>query len=177
MSRFLYPLLLAAAMAAFFGSAQADETKDQAVNAAIADSATTAVGLAAGAVELNPLGPILSLAVKPLVLRYVATLPDTEQPAAYAAASSIWGGAAVNNACVTVAILTGGGFATACMLLGAMWGIKSWNDTEHERLFWEGCGTLRVYAQQPDLQCIYTRPDQQLALERPNLAAQAPEAP
>jgi hypothetical protein len=132
----------------------------------LADAGSTALGLAVGAVEMNPLGPVLALAVKPMVLRYVKTLPDVERPAAYATVASVWGGAAANNICVVASILTGGGFAPACLVLGVAWGLKTWHDSEPEREFWIGCATLREYAQEPNMPCVYTPPNQLLAIEQ-----------
>lgn len=135
------------------------EVEDQARNAAIADGVTTAVGLAAGAAEANPLGPVLSLGVKAVTLQYAKTLPDTDRPVALAAANSVWSGAAANNVCITAAILSGGSFAPACLVLGVAWGMHAWKQTEHERTFWEGCAMLRQYAQDPGIECIYTAPE------------------
>jgi hypothetical protein len=160
--------LAAAALASMaFCSAHAQDVSDQAFHAAIADGVSTAAGIAAGAAELNPLGPVLAIGMKAAVFQYAKTLPDVEQPAVYAAAASIWGGAAASNVCVTAAVLTGGSFAPACIALGLAWGVKTWRDSENERLFWEGCAMLRQYANEPDLKCIYTPPVQ--AAERPAL--------
>jgi hypothetical protein len=151
------PLLLA--LAALTAGCATAPVSDQARDAAVADTATTAVGLAAGAVELNPLGPVLSIGMKAAYLRYADTLPESEKGVALAASSSIWSGAAANNACVAAAILTGGAFAPACIVVGIAWGLRTWQQTEHERQFWtEGCPMLRQYAQMPDLVCIYTAP-------------------
>jgi hypothetical protein len=151
-------LLLLAVLGAGFASAQAQNAQGQAHSAAIADSLSTVAGLAAGAAEANPVGVIATIGLKPLMLQYAASLPDTEQPAAYAAQASAWAGATANNICVTAAILSGGTFAPACVVLGVAWGYKTWTSTEHERLFWEGCAMLRQYANEPKLECIYTPP-------------------
>jgi hypothetical protein len=148
-----------AGLVAAFGTAQAQEVRSQALHAAIADGVSTAAGLAAGAVEMNPLGPILAVGMKAMVFRYAEDLPDTEQPAAYAAAASLWSGATANNVCVTAAILTSGSFAPVCVALGVAWGLKTWKESERERDFWEGCALLRAYAQEPALTCVYTTPD------------------
>jgi hypothetical protein len=170
---------VAAALAAAFCSASAKEAEEQARDAAIADGVSTAVGLAVGATELNPLGPILAFGMKTAVFEYTKTRPDTERPAAYAAAASVWSGAAANNLCVAAAIVTGGTFGPVCIAVGVAWGMKTWKDSEHERLFWEGCAMLREYAGEPTLECIYTPPETQLARqESPSMvSAQALEAP
>lgn len=160
-SSLLAKLAAGAALAATFCAAHAD-TEQQARNAAIADGLTTAVGLAAGAVEMNPLGPVISLGMKAVLVQYAKTLPDTEQPRAFAMANSLWSGAAANNLCVAAAILSGGSFAPACVVLGVAWGMRAWQQTEHERAFWEGCALLRQYAGQPELECVYTPPEKAL---------------
>lgn len=153
----------AAALAAASCAAQAQDSRDQAYNGAIADGVTTAVGLAAGAVEVNPLGPLLAIGMKAVTLQYAKTLPDTERPAMYAVAASMWQGAAANNLCVTAAILSGGSFTPVCIAIGVAWGVKTWKDTEHERQFWEGCAMLREYAGEPALECVYTAPEATVA--------------
>ena len=147
-------LAVAAALVAGACGAQA-QTREGAQEAAVADALSTAAGLALGAVEVNPLGPLLAIGMKAAMLQHAKTLPDTEQPAAYAMAESVWGGAAANNMCITAAILTGGGFAPACIAQGVAWGMKTWKDSERERQFWEGCALLRQYANEPKLACVY----------------------
>jgi hypothetical protein len=169
---------IAALLAAACFCAQADTAEDKAVDGAIADGITTAVGLAAGAAELNPLGPVLGIGVKLAVLHYAKTLPDTEQPAAYAAAASLWQGAAANNLCVAAAVLSGGSFAPVCIAVGVAWGLKTWNESEDERQFWVGCAMLRQYAQSPEMPCIYTPADRALAQKPgPVLMVQVLEEP
>lgn len=153
----------AAALSGAFCAAHAQDSRAQAHNGAIADGVTTAVGLAAGAVEVNPLGPLLAMGMKAVTLQYAKSLPDTERPAVYAVAASMWQGAAANNMCVTAAILSGGSFTPVCIAIGVAWGIKTWKDTEHERQFWEGCAMLRRYADEPALECVYTAPDTTVA--------------
>ncbi|MBC5785254.1 hypothetical protein H8N03_20070 [Ramlibacter sp. USB13] len=149
----------AAMLAACAFSARAG-VADEAMEGAVADGVTTAIGLAVGAAELNPLGPVLGIGVKYAVMEYAKALPDTERPAVYAAAASLWQGASANNMCVAAAILSGGTFAPACIALGIAWGMKTWGESEHERQFWEGCKALRDYAQRPDMPCIYNAPGQ-----------------
>lgn len=155
MRAFLIAAILLAAGPAF---ADADSNlHEQAVHAGIADVATTALGLAAGAAEANPLGAALSIGLKPLVLHYVATLPEEQRALPLAAAASLWSGVAVNNVCVIASILTAGGFAPACIVAGFVYGMHTWGQSERERIFWaEGCPMLRQYTGEPDLKCIYT---------------------
>jgi hypothetical protein len=160
---------VAAVLATSFFSAHAATAEDNAWGGAIADGVSTAVGLAAGAAELNPLGPVLAIGVKVAVMQYAKGLPDTERPAVHAAAASLWQGAAVNNVCVAASILSGGSFAPVCIVAGVAWGYKTWTDSEQERQFWEGCAMLRQYAGTPDLPCVYTPQDKtQLALAAPH---------
>jgi hypothetical protein len=150
---------LAALLCAAATCASAQELEQSARSAAVADTASTALCLAAGAVELNPLGPALSLGMKAAYMKYTDTLPEPEKAVALAASSSIWSGAAANNLCVIAAIATGGAFAPACIVVGVAWGLRAWQQTEHERQFWtEGCPMLRAYAEMPDLVCVYTAP-------------------
>lgn len=151
----LRTLMAAAAISAALPAVHAQEARQQARNAAVADGVTTAVGLALGAAEMNPLGPVLAVSMKAVALSYVDRLPDVEQPKAHAMMASVWGGFSANNVCITAALLTGGGFAPACVAIGVGWGMKTWQDTERERQFWEGCAMLRSYAELPDLPCVY----------------------
>jgi len=149
---------LAALLVAAACGAQARDASEEAMGGAVADGVTTAVGLAAGAAELNPLGPVLSVGVKVALFQYAKGLPDTERPGVYAAAASWWQGAAANNICIAASVLSGGSFAPACVALGVAWGMRTWKETEPERQFWEGCALLRQYAGEPQMPCVYTRP-------------------
>lgn len=165
---------VAAALVAAMGAAHADggvkeQAREQAKGAILADGLSTAAGLAAGAAEMNPLGPVLSIGVKFAVMEYAKTLPDTEQPAVYAMAASLWSGAAANNVCVTAALLTGGSFAPACIALGVAWGMKAWQESAREREFWEGCALLREYAKDPALACVYTPGENPVAGKAPQV--------
>lgn len=156
-------IFMAAILAAALGSAHAGGAQDQAVDGAFADALSTAVGLAAGAAELNPVGPVLAIGMKVVYMRYARDLPDTDQPAAYAMAAAWWQGAAANNLCIAASVLSGGAFAPACIALGVAWGLKTWKDSEPEREFWQGCAMLRAYAHEPQMPCIYTPPGSAVA--------------
>lgn len=169
--------MLATAMAGFMAGAGAQELRDQARNAAIGDGVSTAVGLAVGAAELNPIGPLLTVGMKAVVFQYIETLPEIDQPRAYARATAMWSGAVANNVCITAAVLTGGGFAPVCIGVGVAWGMKTWHDTEPQRQFWEGCAMLRTYAEQPDLECVYRPEDLRRAAAESVVTAQVLEAP
>lgn len=109
----------------------------QARNAGIADGVSTGAALLAGGTELNPIGPVLAIAVKPLLLAYAKTQPPERQVAYFSAFSALWSGAAANNVCVTVSLLTGGSFTPACVAIGVAWGARTWNGTESERKPWQ----------------------------------------
>jgi ABC-type branched-subunit amino acid transport system permease subunit len=158
-------LAIAVALAAASSSAHAQNVREQANNAAIADGVTKAVSLAVGASELNPVTSIVSIGMATALFRYAESLPETERPGAYALATSVWQGTAANNACLTAAFLTGGSFTPVCVALGIAWGMKAWDDSEHERRFWERCAILREFSDQPDFPCVYTPPDKDEVVE------------
>jgi hypothetical protein len=161
------PCVAAAVLALALGlqAAHAQSQKEQAMDAALADGMTTAVGVAATAGAINPVGALLTTATKAVTLHRASTLPETEQPAAYAAASAWWQGGTVSNVCITAVFLTGGGMAPACLALGAAWGLKTWDDSEKERWFWERCAIMRQFAQRQDVECVYA-PGGKLALAK-----------
>ena len=111
-----------AALALGLSAAHAQDRREQAVNAAFADGITTAMGVAASGGVINPVGPLLTTAMKALTFQRASELPETDQPAAYAAASAMWMGGTVSNVCITAVFLSGGGFAPACLAVGAAWG-------------------------------------------------------
>jgi hypothetical protein len=172
-------LLLAAALAAAAGGAGAQDAEHQARTGAVTDGVSMAVSFAAGVADMNPVVPVLVMGMKAVTFEYTRTLPETERPAAYATAASVWQGTAVNNVCMTAAVLTGGGFLPACVAAGLAWGMKTWNDSERERRFWEHCAIVREFAQQPDFACVYRPADTELAehVDAPLLAAQDLVAP
>lgn len=171
-------LAVAAAFAACSGAAGAQELKQQARNAAVGDGLSTAVGLAVGAAELGPAGALLSIGMKAATFQYVDSLPEVQQPRAYAIAASTWSGTAVGNVCITAALLTGGGFAPACVVAGVAWGMKTWRESEDQRQFWEHCAMLRTYTGEPEFECTYVPPRQlEAAADDSFITAQALEAP
>ena len=160
--------LLAAAMLSMgLPLAGAQDQHGQAMDAALADGMTTAVGVAASGGLINPVGPLLATAMKAVTFHRASALPEAEQPAAYAAASAMWRGGTASNVCITAVFLTGGGFAPACLALGAAWGFKNWNDSEHERNFWERCAIVRQFARQQTVRCVYGPGPQQATANVP----------
>lgn len=81
-----------------------------AMTAAAADMLTTSMVMASGGVEMNPvvspspLGLIALAGTKIGLIKYAGTLPETEKRVALKSASSVWGGAAVNNIAVFLAV-------------------------------------------------------------------------
>jgi hypothetical protein len=161
----------AVAVAAACAGAGAQDIKQQAVQAAIADGVSGAAVLATGVISVHPLGPVLSWGMKAATLQYAEGLPEHERPAAYGSATAMWAGATVNNVCLTAAFLTTGGvLAPVCIAAGLAWGMKTWNEGKAERDFWEACTSLRDFAQMPNFECVYP-------WQRPPAIAQAQAQP
>lgn len=145
---------LAALLLALCLSAHADPS-ERAQNAAIADVASTGAALALGAAEANPLG-LLTLPMKFAAIRYAEGLPDGDKQTAQSVISSMWRGAAANNVCVIMSIVTGGTFAPVCAIAGFAVAWHEWQSGEIERQFWMVC----AYEKQsnPELKCSFTTP-------------------
>jgi len=118
--------------------------------AAAADGGLTILGLVLGAAELNPLG-LLTIPLKYGMVQHVKTLPDGERQEAESTMTAYFGGLSVNNACVVLAILTGGTFGVACLVIGAAYGLNKWNAESTQRAFWHLCTEEKVA--RPDLSC------------------------
>lgn len=97
-----------------------------------ADLATTGVGLALGAAEANPLG-VIGIPIKIAITEHIKTLPEDEQPQAYAALSAVTWGAVGNNACVIAGLATGGVLMPVCIAIGAVTGVAYWDATKTHR--------------------------------------------
>lgn len=144
--------ILAAVLCCVLCAAHAEDAKTQARTSAAADGVTSVVGIAAG-VPLNPLLPVVGVALKAATLQHVETLPDTDRPRAYAMATAGWQGSAAGNVCAAASVLSGGAFLPACVVVGVAWGWKSWTDSEPERLNAERCAALRIKVRKPKLRC------------------------
>lgn len=131
------------------------QTAEQSQTAALTDLGSTAIGLAMGAAEANPIG-VLTIPLKFVLIDRADKLPDGEKQRAHSVIGSLWHGATVNNLCVVAAIATGGAFATACFVAGVVAGLHRWQSTAMEREFWALCAWERQRI--PDLKCIYTTP-------------------
>ena len=131
--------------------------QDKATSAAAHDTASTVIGLAAGAAEANPLG-LVTIPAKMAILGYIQTLPSGERETAQASVTAIWTGAAANNWCVLAVIASGGAAAPACLVVGLIVGLRVWQGSATEREFWTICARER--AELPGLVCAYTTPGQ-----------------
>lgn len=145
---------LAALLLALCLSAHADPS-ERAQNAAIADVASTGAALALGAAEANPLG-LLSIPMKLAAIKYAEGLDDGDKQTAQSVISSMWRGAAANNVCVIMSIVTGGTFAPVCAIAGFAVAWHEWQSSEIERQFWMVCANEKQ--SNPELKCTYTTP-------------------
>jgi hypothetical protein len=129
-------LLLGAAVSVFTGQARAEDDpgalQSKAMAGQVADVGSTAVGLALGAAEANPLG-ILTLGVKAIAYQQIKEAPAAEQPAMWSAYGAFGWGAAANNVCVLAAIATGGAAAALCPLVGLVTGMTVYGGDEEKR--------------------------------------------
>lgn len=147
-------VIVVVVLSAALGAAQAQEAKAQARAGAVADGMSSVAGIAAG---LNPLLPVVGVAVKAATLQHAESLPETERPRAYALAAASWQGSAAGNACAVVSVASGGSFLPACIAVGAAWGWKTWNASESERRDAERCAALRASARKQKLRCPVVR--------------------
>lgn len=128
------------------------QTAEQSQTAALTDLGSTAIGLAMGAAEANPIG-VLTIPLKFVLIDRADKLPDGEKQRAHSVIGSLWHGATVNNVCVIAAIATGGAFAPVCLVAGVVAGSIRWQSTQMEREFWALCATLRT--ETPELKCNF----------------------
>ena len=113
-----------------------------------ADALTTALAIANGGVEANPLGAVAAVLIKPVVIGMIATQPKEDQAAMFSIATSVWGGASINNLC----ILVGGG--AGCIVAGIAAAYGFWTSTSDERSFWSVCKESKKT--NPAANCVYT---------------------
>jgi hypothetical protein len=171
-------LIVAVFLSAASCAAQAEEARAQAQAGAVADGVSSVVGMAAGA-PLNPVLPVLGAAFKAATFQHAESLPETERPRAYALAAAGWHASAAGNACAVVSVLSGGSFLPACIVVGAAWGWKTWNESERERRDAERCAALRASARKPKLRCPFMKRgiERAAAPARRSMAAQELVAP
>lgn len=126
----------------------ADVMADQeraAITGQVTDVITTYGGLAVGAMELNPLGAGVAIAIKPIVYAAIKTQRKENQPKLFSIFGTAGWAAAANNACV---IASGG----LCWLVGLVAGVVSWQAGAAEREYWELC--KRVKHREPkEMEC------------------------
>lgn len=129
-------LLLGAGLCAMSGQARAEDDpgalKTKAVAGQVADVGSTAIGLALGAAEANPLG-LVTLGVKAIAYQHIKDAPSTEQPAMWSAYGAFGWGATANNVCVIAAVASGGAAAALCPLLGLFTGMTVYSGDEEKR--------------------------------------------
>ena len=128
------------------------QTAEQSQTAALTDLGSTAIGLALGAAEANPLG-VLTIPLKFVLIDQADKLPDGEKQRAHSVIGSLWHGATVNNVCVIAVLASGGAATPACLLVGVVAGSIRWQSTQMEREFWVLCANLR--SDTPELTCTY----------------------
>lgn len=165
-------LIVAAVLCVALGAAQAQEAKAQAQAGAVADGVSSVAGIAAG-VPVNPLLPVLGMALKEATFQHADSLPETERPRAYALAAASWQGSAAGNACAAMSVLSGGSFLPACLAVGAAWGWKTWTASERERKDAERCAALRTSSRKPKLRCpsVRRRVERVVAMPAPRFMA------
>lgn len=122
MKTFLMGLLLC-----FCGSVFAQSEKEQAIAGQSADVATTAIGLALGAAEANPLG-VLTLGVKLVAAHQIEQAPVEEQPALWKTYGAFGWGATANNICILLVMASGGVGGIICPFLGLAVGLGVYNE-------------------------------------------------
>ena len=135
---------------------QASALQRGAVEGQAADVGTTAVGLALGATEANPLG-VVALGLKAVAYQSIKRADPIEQPTLWSAYKAAGWGAAANNLCVIGIIFTAGAGAAVCPLVGLAAGLKAYSDDEEAReraTFDAICDQER--AANPAITCTYT---------------------
>ena len=114
--------------------------RERAVNAHMSDIGSTAVGLALGATEMNPLG-LVALVLKKIQMDAIEAEPEaTVRAEAYGQVAAITNGAVANNVCVAASLAVpallpfalGGG----CLAIGFGWGVHEYDEnTNGEKLY------------------------------------------
>lgn len=124
-----FPVILwAVTFALVLAFAPRAHARPAAQDAAIVDTATTALALhtVPGAMEANPMGFPASIIGKIAILAYMETMTPEERAPVEALASSAWTGAAVNN------LLIIAGASTIAMPMGIFTFLVLWLEDENE---------------------------------------------
>jgi hypothetical protein len=130
-------------------------TRSPASDAAVADTVSTGAAMALGAVELNPLG-LLVLPAKVALLAHIETLPEGERQIVQSQLSAIWNGAAVNNACVALTMLSSGLAGFPCLILGGAYGMWEYTTVKAEQMQQEFLAMcLQAKQNNPAMRCFY----------------------
>ena len=108
-----------------------DDIERNAAAGQLSDVGSTAIGLAVGATEANPLG-IVSLALKAAVYQKITEAPETERPELWGMYGALGWGATANNICVISTAATGVGILL-CPLIGLIAGTSVYAAGEEER--------------------------------------------
>lgn len=134
-----------------------DSMRGQALAGHGADVGTTAVGLAMGAAEANPLG-VAAVGLKAVAYQHIERQSAVEQPRLWGMYGALGWGAAANNLCVIAGISTGGVALGVCPVLGVAAGLSLYRAAEDRRnreIFDAVCAEQR--ATNPELVCVYGR--------------------
>ncbi|MEI6759006.1 MAG: hypothetical protein WCO22_01015 [Betaproteobacteria bacterium] len=105
--------------------------ENSAIAAAVADGLTTSLGLSVGAVEANtaistsPIGLIALTSLKIGLLKFSDNLAVPEKRLVLKSASSVWGGAAINNIAVYMAAPQ-----PIPIIMGVIMGVVTWLSVE-----------------------------------------------
>jgi hypothetical protein len=119
-------------------------------DALAADAATTAGALAAGGVELNPLG-WWTVPIRLGILESAKSLPDQDRVMVHHGMNATGYGAAANNLLVFMG-------SAGAPVFGLMVGLGIWAGGRDEREFFQICARERVYWGNPSMTCAFTPP-------------------
>lgn len=130
-------------------------TRSPASDAAVVDTVSSGAALALGASELNPLG-LLVLPAKAAMLAHLETLPENQRQIAQTKLSALWNGAAVNNACVALVMLSGGLASFPCLILGGTYGMWEYTTVTAKQMQQEFLAMcLQAKQNNPAMRCFY----------------------
>ena len=112
--------------------------RDRAVNAHLSDIGSTAVALAAGGVEMNPLGWV-ALPLKALQMRIIAAEPEpTVRAEAYIQVAAVTNGVSANNVCIAISLIFTLGLAVpVCPSVGVAWGAYDYHQQMDPEKFYQ----------------------------------------
>lgn len=126
-------LITLALLASTQAHAVCTNTPESYIAASSADAVTTYAGLSVGLVETNPLGPVISVAGKGVLYWYAKDMPEHERMRIHHGGTSVFTGAAVNNALLFLGAASG-----VSIVAGLVTGIVAFNNDN------TACGQPRV---------------------------------